>query len=67
MSIQGAGEAAIGIAQLIAMAMEKREGVPYAEGIKKVWMKDSRGLIVKVSKSYHLSPNIQLLYSLNMK
>ena len=29
------------------MAMEKREGVPYAEGIKKVWMKDSRGLIVK--------------------
>merc|ERR1712117_89168 len=44
---QGAGEAAIGIAQLIAMAMEKREGVPYAEGIKKVWMKDSRGLIVK--------------------
>merc|ERR1711970_1026851 len=44
---QGAGEAAIGIAQLIAMAMEKREGVPYAEGIKKVWMKDSRGLIVR--------------------
>ena len=51
--IQGAGEAAIGIAQLIAMAMEKREGVPYAEGIKKVWMKDSRGLIVKESRSCH--------------
>ena len=50
--MQGAGEAAIGIAQLIAMAMEKREGVPYAEGIKKVWMKDSRGLIVKVSMLY---------------
>ena len=33
------------------MAMEKREGVPYAEGIKKVWMKDSRGLIVKASRS----------------
>ena len=32
------------------MAMEKREGVPYAEGIKKVWMKDSRGLIVKASR-----------------
>ena len=44
---QGAGEAAIGIANLIAMAMEKREGIPFDEAIKKVWMKDSRGLIVK--------------------
>ena len=26
---QGAGEAALGIANLIAMALEKREGVPY--------------------------------------
>merc|ERR1712088_593577 len=44
---QGAGEAAIGIATLLAMAMEKREGVPLAEGLKKIWLKDSRGLIVK--------------------
>ena len=29
------------------MAMEKREGIPYKEAIKKVWLKDSRGLIVK--------------------
>ena len=44
---QGAGEASIGIANLLALAMEKREGVPFEEGIKKIWMKDSRGLIVK--------------------
>merc|ERR1719153_1312950 len=44
---QGAGEASIGIANLIAMAMEKREGVPFEEALKQIWLKDSRGLIVK--------------------
>jgi len=44
---QGAGEASIGIANLIAMAMEKREGVPFEEALKHIWLKDSRGLIVK--------------------
>lgn len=44
---QGAGEASIGIANLIAMAMEKREGIPFEEAKKKIWLKDSRGLIVK--------------------
>merc|ERR1712123_301751 len=47
---QGAGEAALGIANLIGMAVEKREGIPYKEAIKKVWLKDSRGLIVKKLK-----------------
>jgi len=43
---QGAGEASIGIANLIAMAMEKKEGIPFEEGLKQIWLKDSRGLIV---------------------
>merc|ERR1712110_809674 len=44
---QGAGEANTGIATLLAMAMEKREGVPFEQALKKLWLKDSRGLIVK--------------------
>ncbi|KAG7469929.1 hypothetical protein MATL_G00134030 [Megalops atlanticus] len=43
---QGAGEAAMGIADLITMAMEK-EGIPREQCLKKIWMVDSKGLIVK--------------------
>ena len=44
--LAGAGEAGIGIADLTVAALEE-EGIPAAEGRKRCWFVDSKGLIVK--------------------
>ncbi|XVF89153.1 hypothetical protein PTKIN_Ptkin19aG0107400 [Pterospermum kingtungense] len=46
----GAGEAGTGIAELIALEMSKQNGNPIEENRKKIWLVDSRGLIVESRK-----------------
>ncbi|GMI94842.1 Arabidopsis thaliana NADP-malic enzyme 4, NADP-malic enzyme 4 [Hibiscus trionum] len=46
----GAGEAGTGIAELIALEMSKQTKIPLEETRKKIWLVDSKGLIVNSRK-----------------
>lgn len=48
----GAGEAGTGIAELIALEISKQTQAPVEETRKKIWLVDSKGLIVSARRGY---------------
>lgn len=45
--IVGAGEAGIGIADLLCFALLKEKNAPLEESRKRIWFTDSKGLVFK--------------------
>ena len=65
--VQGAGQAAVGIALLIAMALEKREGLTREEALSHVWLRDSKGTVCITRQETHRTTMSVILETLKVQ